>query len=477
MLVKASRTSVRVCVSVVLGLLTANAAYAQSQTTPEVEYKKLIRVNEDIQPLGENPFGEQLSLYTGSFSFEQTDVSLPGNGPTIQLTRSFHIRNPIEAAEVADGAFYDWDLELPRITTLAATQQGWIVNSGTPDKRCASFAAPPNVAPLPGTGGASWEPHSWWNGVQMIIPGLGGQDVLKRASENGLAPGGNTNAYPLVTRQHWDIRCVAITDGSGSGEGFQAIAPDGTIYTFDHLVYRWAPEMHRPLGSDPATGALMPLHADPRLQVASTLDVLPQALKGLMASMPAVAADDLLKRQQASMLVTLIQDRFGNWLKFNYTGSRLTSITASDGRKLVLGYNADTPQVATASVTAGDGTRRLWSYNYAPAGSYRPGLQTVVLPDASSWEYNLGSFVGADMDSQAARANATPPWPPEHGSAALRTLRASLEASRSRRSRVVVPTFPSNAFCSTAIRTPVLLSTLVCTTSSRWCRRAIREQE
>jgi YD repeat-containing protein len=401
MLVKASRTSVRVCVSVVLGLLTANAAYAQSQTTPEVEYKKLIRVNEDIQPLGENPFGEQLSLYTGSFSFEQTDVSLPGNGLTIQLTRSFHIRNPTEAAEVADGAFYDWDLELPRITTLAATQQGWIVNSDTPNKRCTYFAAPPSVAPLPGTGGASWEPHSWWNGVQMIIPGLGSQDVLKRASENELAPGGNTTGYPLVTRQHWDIRCIDITDGSGSGEGFQAIAPDGTIYTFDHLVYRWAPEMHRPLGSDPATGALSPLHADPRLQVASTLDVLPQALKGLMAAMPAVAIDDLLKREQASMLVTRIQDRFGNWLKFNYSGSRLTSIIASDGRTLALSYVSGTPQVDYVSVTAGDGSSRKWNYSYGTgSGSYRPGLQAVDLPDGSSWQYDLGSFVGADLDSQ-----------------------------------------------------------------------------
>lgn len=156
---KASRTSVRVCVSIAWCLLAANAAHAQSQTTPEVEYKKLIRVAEDVQPLGENLFGEQLSLYTGSFSVEQTDINFPGNGPTIQLTRSFDIRNPIETAAVADGAFYDWDLELPRITTLAATQQGWIVNSTTPTSRCSHFAAPPTVAALVGTG-ADWEPHN-----------------------------------------------------------------------------------------------------------------------------------------------------------------------------------------------------------------------------------------------------------------------------------------------------------------------------
>src|SRR3569623_3236998 len=59
--------------------------------TPEQEYKKLIRVSEDIQPLGENPFGENISLYDGSLSFEQTDVSLAGNGPALPLRRRFNL--------------------------------------------------------------------------------------------------------------------------------------------------------------------------------------------------------------------------------------------------------------------------------------------------------------------------------------------------------------------------------------------------
>lgn len=44
--------------------------------SPEDEYRKLIRVNQDIQPLGEHPFGENVSLYDGSLSFTQTDISL-----------------------------------------------------------------------------------------------------------------------------------------------------------------------------------------------------------------------------------------------------------------------------------------------------------------------------------------------------------------------------------------------------------------
>lgn len=50
------------------GVLHAQAA----AVTPEDEFKKKIRVSEDIQPLGENPFGEQISLYNGSNKIKGT---------------------------------------------------------------------------------------------------------------------------------------------------------------------------------------------------------------------------------------------------------------------------------------------------------------------------------------------------------------------------------------------------------------------
>jgi hypothetical protein len=65
-------------------MLTFMVAHAQS-VTPEDEYRKLIKVSEDIQLLGENPFGERIGLYDGSLSFNQTDISVPGIGPTITI--------------------------------------------------------------------------------------------------------------------------------------------------------------------------------------------------------------------------------------------------------------------------------------------------------------------------------------------------------------------------------------------------------
>jgi hypothetical protein len=78
----------RIAVAAAL-LLPISVACAQTMVTPEDEYKKLVKVNEDLQPLGENPFGERIGLYDGSLSFEQVDVSVPGTGPTITVGREF----------------------------------------------------------------------------------------------------------------------------------------------------------------------------------------------------------------------------------------------------------------------------------------------------------------------------------------------------------------------------------------------------
>jgi hypothetical protein len=114
-------------------------ASTSSPTTAEEEYKKLIRVNEDIQPLGETPFGESVSLYDGRLSFSNTDISLSGTGPVIQINRTFQVEARGDRDRLKDNAFGDWDMEVPRITTIAATQQnvqGWMVLGQNPKQIC-----------------------------------------------------------------------------------------------------------------------------------------------------------------------------------------------------------------------------------------------------------------------------------------------------------------------------------------------------
>lgn len=105
-------------------VLASSAAWSQSApVSPETEYQKRIKVSEDIQPLGENPFGENVSLYNGALSFEETDVSAAGIGPLLQLSREFHVpdTSPVTVYHTfLNNAFVDWSLKVPRLKTLSA---------------------------------------------------------------------------------------------------------------------------------------------------------------------------------------------------------------------------------------------------------------------------------------------------------------------------------------------------------------------
>jgi|SRR5690242_2404198 len=74
-----------ICLWAVVSVFCCGLAHASSSTaTPEDEYKKLIRVSEDIQPLGEPPYWENISLHDGALSFQQTEVSSTGSASSIR---------------------------------------------------------------------------------------------------------------------------------------------------------------------------------------------------------------------------------------------------------------------------------------------------------------------------------------------------------------------------------------------------------
>lgn len=125
------------------------------------------------------------------------------------------------------------------------------------------------------------------------------------------------------------------------GEGFLGHAPDGTKYYFDYMVVRH---------EEPAT--LQPY------------DTVTHAT---------------LKRKKVFLYPSQIVDRFGNWVRYEWSGSRLDRITANDGRTINLSYDAQ-GRIATASTAS-----RTWTYTYSPTGP----LQAVTLPDGTASIYNI----------------------------------------------------------------------------------------
>lgn len=115
----------RLWASVAVGaLFVMTAARADnSDIDPQSEYSRLLKGYQTVQPQGETPFGEQISLYTGDLTFQQTDVLLPGRGPTISLVRSL-VSVQADTQLLRPHELGTWTLSIPRIETLTSLPPG-----------------------------------------------------------------------------------------------------------------------------------------------------------------------------------------------------------------------------------------------------------------------------------------------------------------------------------------------------------------
>lgn len=348
----------------VLACVSASAA----EVSPESEYFKKQKFAGTIQPLGEHPFGEIVNMFNGELSFHVADITIPGAGPSIELART---TLKVERMRGFDpGLLGNWDLSIPRIETMipAATRFDssapgdpgalWTVGQGSV-ARCSEFDV---------LGG-----DNWWAGYELIGAGGGRQPLLKRDASNSAKPSlvdaqGNPIKFPAVTQNNWQIGCLPTTSNNEVGEAFLAVAPDGTRYYLDHLVG---------------------VRAD------TVVEILPSpALSASGMSPRAGPVRSWFPRQFAAMYVSRIEDRYGNTVNFIYSGRKLTSISASDGRQISFVWRADAPLIDHIIVQPG-ANQRIWKYEYVGVENianegWRATLATVVLPDNSRWTYSAG---------------------------------------------------------------------------------------
>ncbi|SHM52254.1 YD repeat-containing protein, partial [Rhodanobacter sp. OK091] len=409
-----------ICLSAVL--LFSSGSFCHAQSVPETEYKQLIRVNEDIQPLGEHPFGENIGLYDGTLSFTQTDISLAGTGPLLQLVRQYDAEGDRPSRTYGDPVFGDWALVLPHLETMTAgippstsdptgtpmwnynsyTQNvqkiyGWQIDNSTApgidlNARCSHFDVPPTfVRQLGDSALEPWEPYEWWKGYHLVLPGESGQDMLSNVDA------ATKSTYPAVTKSHWRFSCLPTTSNGQPGEAFLGQAPDGTLYWFDQLIYRGEQSMTRPLYY---SGASVNSHPSSSLVAFAntSVETLISMLSGSTMA-HAVSTTDGMSRSLGLLLVSKVQDRFGNTLNYSYDANgHLTGITASDGRALSVTYVSGTQLIQSVTLQPSSGAARTWTYAYTPwaAGT---SLNAVTLPDGTQWRYNLTGFDAATLVS------------------------------------------------------------------------------
>jgi len=343
-----------------------------------------------VTTLGVDLFGDKVNLYTGALEFVQGDVSLPGSsGLPVSVGRRL-----VTGREPVDGALFGrWDLEIPHMHGVFELRKGWVNRSGGTN-RCSSFSEPQSVVTQ--NSGAIWSAIEFWHGNFLYVPGEGDQEMLERSTLYTAAPGNAAASYPVVTRGNWAIQCLSTlaTGSSGTGEGFLAIAPDGTQYRFDWMVSRriepivkgsLAPEMlaARSAGADGSQAGPVITAADPRVSGIPIKDEPEQA-----NMIPAVPQ---LDRSEVWILPTKITDKFGNTVTYTYDTTnkwQLKSITGSDAsaspRTISLTYVTPGSTASNLVASVSDGTR-TWRYTYDNPSSYAAQLQSITLPDQSSW--------------------------------------------------------------------------------------------
>jgi hypothetical protein len=243
---KRSRSAIWVAASL-FAFAINRPSHAQA-ISPDAELREHVGLRQRIPLPDTGVFGEQYNPLTGELVLEQVDASIQTNGLPISLMRSF-VPGASPRGVPRTGALADWQLELPRITTLTVRYEdghGWRVAGKDPYARCSAFDAPPVVQSVAKANEEPIDPNVWWQGYQLRVPGLAQQEILSRDHQNTLAPhmngaDGQPLRFPLVTAQQWQISCLTQTDNGEPGEGFLAVSPVGTRYIFNHLVYQAAP--------------------------------------------------------------------------------------------------------------------------------------------------------------------------------------------------------------------------------------------
>lgn len=325
---------------------------------PWEDYDKFLQSRKALTSHGPELFGDSVNLYNGALSFSVTDIDLPGNSSLpVALIRSFSV-GAYPLGKPMDGAFGDWDIDLPRI-------EG-IYGSTWSSTRCSQ--------PKPGTaigGSAGFSADEYWQGLQAQMPGGGELLVADTATPKPT----NGKTYAFVTAGLTYVRCIDLpATSNATGEGFEALTADGTTYTFEHMAQTHETPLASPSNIGSGSGQLV--------------------------------------RKRNAMYVTRIKDRFGHSVDFTYVPGqaatspvRLHSITASDGRSITLTYASG--RIATATAHG-----RTWSYSYDVPTLQNGSLTGVTLPDTSKWQLGLRSLAVADIQyaaDEGARHCTTPP--------------------------------------------------------------------
>ena len=304
-------------------------ARAQHTDWPN-EYAKRVRATENISPLSDEAFGDKVNLFNGTVRFNHELISLPGNSAL--PVRLGIVYDPHDITQGQLSA--PWDLDIPYVAAVhhskTSETAGWVAIPGSVNNGYVTF-----------------ERSMFWSGNRLSLDGGGGGDLLRITADPKRVKPNNSVTYTFATKDGWYFSELPSVQ-NGPGKGLVGYAPNGTKYTFDWLAYRRYSSITHPWGYN-----------------------VPNAILG---------------RYKLQLYVTKIEDRFGNWVKYDWEYDHPKRIYANDGREIVMTYSEPSPGMfpghLRTQILSATANGRTWSFSQL--GGYGGN---VTNPDGTQWKF------------------------------------------------------------------------------------------
>ncbi|MBC3766713.1 RHS repeat-associated core domain-containing protein [Neptunicella marina] len=288
---------------------------------------------------GSTELGDGYNPVTGEVTFAVTDISIPGNS-----TIPVELRRWIPSGDLDTGGPTGWKWDIPFIKGNyldlkdGHTDYGWNWGNNT-------WHDGKNCT---GSADSVMDTHSelvaaanlYWTGKLLHIPDITTETFLTNGSEQ-------------ITKSNFKITgCINNPDGQ---EGIIVAGPNGLTYTFNQIKSYYNGK---------------------------------EAFK-----------DPIIRTR--ILMVSKIEDQFGNYVDYEYVNGELHKIEGSNGRLIEVTYDTTEPQIPVSATANG----RTWNYTYQTTG--HKYLSTVELPNNTFWQYNNLYITAFDPNDQLGSYNQT----------------------------------------------------------------------
>jgi len=341
-------------------LFSSIAASNDFETTASLkkDYTGISNIDK-VSNLDTSLFGEEYNNYSGTVKFKNYGAQLkPIGNLNFTYTMSYDTNFP---------EFTGWLENIPRIEvsyamTAYPSKRTFMSDGWATGNHCSGNQE--ITPPSSGNSGSYFDlPRSFFSSPKLVIPNKVNELLL--INDN---PDSNSESQ-YITNSGWTVECYV--DPISGGEGFKAFAPNGNKYYFTNKaniagIHQKTRKLQNDFSLKYAQGSL-----------AYTDDTYSQFYG--------------IKIPEA-LFVSKIEDRFGNWIKFQYTpqqftgvgtlisdkfiSNQLSKVSTSDGQIIALSYDGLKKQVSLNG--------RHWKYSYNELGKF-----IVELPSKQKWQYDL----------------------------------------------------------------------------------------